>query len=757
MPVLHAQDASTNAADSAGAVRYSIAAEWFPSERTIVGRARLKWRNTASRMTRVMRFHLYLNAFANRKSTFMREAGADFREIWSEHEFGSLAMIEPRVVDGANEGVPLSMQFIQPDDGNPDDRTVVEVQLPSLVAPGEEVVLAFGFQSKMPKAYRRTGWTPGGGVFAMHWYPIVGVYEERDVVRGPSWNCHQFHANSEFFADFARYDVALTVPGNYVVGATGGKPIATEETDGKRTLRFVQDRVHNFAFVADPAFVRYEETFAGMRAAEDPTGVAQETARRLGVPVESFDLPPTDIVLLLQPEHDTPEQRERHFTATKVGLEFFGLRYGAYPYKAITVVDPAGDVGGGTLGGGMEYPTLITCGTPTFLHDRSLRPEGVTVHEFGHQYWYGLSANNEFEEAWLDEGINTYSEGRAQWLAYDAARMENGRPARPVRTTPFGEFLTFAAERGPWLGDGVTKRLAEIPRFDNLPKSLRDSLSKVHFNGRLLPDSPLLDVLAAQPTASFFREAAFNDVMNDRRRWLDANTMDAMVQPGWKFTSSPSYRVNAYQRPATLLRTLERMVGPDEWWAFMRSFHMQARFKHPTTADFVSLLRRRCGDAAARFFEQARGAGATLDYGVLSVRSGIGAAPRTVVDIARYGSITADLSVRFKFSGREEPVWRKIGADELDAKLQFEFEDQAGAPPFGELLEVWIDPPETQSGEAFSERFEEGVGPAGVYLLDVDLTNNAWRLHGDKRPALYRGLRLLLESQSELSFAGFFG
>src|SRR6185436_2466977 len=95
------------------------------------------------------------------------------------------------------------------------------------------------------------------------------------------------------------------------------------------------------------------------------------------------------------------------------------LWYGRYPYRVLTVVDPASGAAGA---GGMEYPTFITAGT-TFLSNRGplrgLRAlENVVVHEFGHQFWYGLVANNEFEEAWLDEGFNTYSTGKVLETAY---------------------------------------------------------------------------------------------------------------------------------------------------------------------------------------------------------------------------------------------------------------------------------------------------------------------------------------------------
>jgi hypothetical protein len=116
--------------------------------------------------------------------------------------------------------------------------------------------------------------------------------------------------------------------------------------------------------------------------------------------------------LLLQPEHVS--QAERHFAATRAALRYYGEWFGPYPYGHITIVDPAWQSGAG----GMEYPTLFTAGTRWLVTDGVLSPEGVTIHEAGHQFWYGIVANNEFEDAWLDEGFNSFSEARVAGVAY---------------------------------------------------------------------------------------------------------------------------------------------------------------------------------------------------------------------------------------------------------------------------------------------------------------------------------------------------
>ncbi|MGH9370379.1 MAG: M1 family aminopeptidase, partial [Vicinamibacterales bacterium] len=69
--------------------------------------------------------------------------------------------------------------------------------------------------------------------------------------------------------------------------------------------------------------------------------------------------------------------------------------------------------------GGMEYPTLFTAGARWIAPERITQPESVTIHEAGHQFWYGIVASNEFEHAWLDEGLTTFSTTRVLAEAFD--------------------------------------------------------------------------------------------------------------------------------------------------------------------------------------------------------------------------------------------------------------------------------------------------------------------------------------------------
>jgi hypothetical protein len=368
-----------------------------------------------------LRFHLYLNAFKNEKSTFMRESDGHLRRnVMPEDGWGWID-VDRLTVDGIDRTGAL--EYIQPDGTDPEDRTVARIPLEHALEPGETVQIGFEFVAQLPKVFARTGYRRDY-VLAGQWFPKIGVWEsvgDRHVTN-PGWNCHQFHATSEFYADFGRYAVHITVPSEFVVGATGvetGRVRQGETT----TYTFEQDRIIDFAWTASPRFIREERVFRGedwvteaeLRAAMELHGLSRAKVR----------LPDVTMILLLRPEHRA--QNERHFHALASAVKYFGLWYGPYPYPTITLVDPAWKADGS---GGMEYPTFITAGTEWFAPADNRGgvpvlgesgPEGVTIHEFGHQYWQSVVATNEFEESWLDEGLNSYSTAGVMDATYGAS------------------------------------------------------------------------------------------------------------------------------------------------------------------------------------------------------------------------------------------------------------------------------------------------------------------------------------------------
>jgi hypothetical protein len=375
---------------------YSIDVELDVARHTLVGREVITWRNASPRPTQEIQLHLYWNAWRNPQSTFLREerlAGhggeidARRSDEWAAIDVSAIRLL------GLGGAPPIDLtgrlRYIAPDTGNPHDRTVATVTLPTTIAPGETTNLAVEWTSRVPRTFARTG-RIGQYYFIAQWFPKVGVFEPATSAgtsgasTGTSggWNTHEFHSTTEFFADYGSYDVRITVPAGWMVGATGRADSAPTVRDGKATHRYRQDDVHDFAWVTSPDLIERTASFAHR------------------------SLPPVQMRLLLQPEH--AGQAERHFAATRTALRHYGEWFGPYPYGHVTIVDPAW----GSESGGMEYPTLFTAGTRWLAPAGVAEPENVTVHETGHQFWYGLVGNNEFEHAWLDEGLTTFVTAR---------------------------------------------------------------------------------------------------------------------------------------------------------------------------------------------------------------------------------------------------------------------------------------------------------------------------------------------------------
>ena len=353
----------------------------------IDGTETLHWRNLSNDLISELQFHLYLNAFKNNKSTFVKESGGELRGISlnenSRRSWGWIDVVSMKIENG--EDLTNKIKFIHPDDDNADDKTVISVPLSRAIKPGETVNIDIKFESKLPKIFARTGYALDYYLVGQ-WFPKIGVYEYPGIryAKKGEWNCHQFHANSEFYADFGVYNVSITLPQKYITGAVGVQVDEKKNSDGTKTVKYHAEDVIDFAWTASTEFQIAEKTWRNVK-----------------------------IKVMLQPEHFS--QADRHFKSVIAALEYFDKYVGKYPYPNLTIVDPPLKAIGS---GGMEYPTFITAGTLWKIPEGIRVTEQAVIHEFGHNYFMGMLASNEFEEAWMDEGINTYMETRVMNHTY---------------------------------------------------------------------------------------------------------------------------------------------------------------------------------------------------------------------------------------------------------------------------------------------------------------------------------------------------
>jgi hypothetical protein len=570
-------------------VHYEIDASYDAAKHTVDATEVLTYHNLTGQALDHFPFHLYQNAFQP-NSTFVREAKvAGNRDTgydkWEAKEYGSEEIKSLEVVGQRNLGqgnlmqgdLTSQLQYIQPDDGNKDDKTVVDLHLPRPVAPGDYVQFKIAFQTRFPETQARSGWKRDF-VLGGQWFPKVGVWWHG------AWNCHQYHAMTEFFADFGVYDVRLTVPKNEIVGASGVL-IDQKDSGNTRTFTYHGDDIHDFAWTASPRYkVKDDGVFQGQMG-------------------------PVQMRILMQPAHWS--QVERHEKILRESLEHFERWYGPYPYKTITLVDPEPD----SAAGGMEYPTFITGETNWFMPQGELWPEVVVEHEFGHQYWYGMVATNEFEDAWMDEGINSYSEVK-------------------VLDSIFGPSTSFTNLLGTTLGEREEQRLGYIGVAD----------------------------------------------------------VDPIAEKAYDYYSYNSYGGITYGKTASVLLTLEGIIGEDTMQKAMHAYFMKYRFTHPTKEDFLKTIEEVSGRDLRWYFNQAIYGSPVMDYKVLRIESfpvswyeeekkgkndGKDAVCRSFVWLQRKGDFVMPVEVEIKFDNGEKVRehwdganrWTRLGPYEKKTRI----------------------------------------------------------------------------------------
>jgi Peptidase family M1 domain len=489
-------------------VHYEIDAKYNPTNHTVDATEVLTYHNLTGQALDHFPFHLYQNAFQP-NATFVRDAKLmgsrdTAYEKWEPKYSGSEVI---KRIEVAGQGdLTQNLQFIAPDDNNKDDKTVVDLRLAKPVPAGAFVQFKISFQTKFPETQARSGWKRDF-VLGGQWFPKVAVWWHG------AWNAHQYHNTTEFFADFGVYDVKLTVPQNQVVGASGVEVSSVNNSDGTKTVTYHGDDIHDFAWTASPRYQVKESIYQAQMG-------------------------PVKLRFLMQPAHWS--QVERHERITRQTLDRFESWYGPYPYKTLTVVDPEPD----SAAGGMEYPTFITAGTTWWMPEGFHTVEGVVEHEFGHQYWYGMVATNEFEDAWMDEGINSYTEVK------------------------------------------------------------------------------VLDSILGKKTSILnFAGATYGEPEDQRDFYISVADLDPMAQYAFAYVNSNSYGGITYGKTASVLLTLEGIIGQDTMNKAMQTYFMKYRFTHPTKEDFLKTLEEVSGKDLRWYFNQAVYGSQVLDYEVLNADS----------------------------------------------------------------------------------------------------------------------------------------
>ena len=350
-------------------VDYEILAELDPANHTLTGTETIRYRNNSPDTLKLFYLHLYPNAYRDKSSQLIRDymKGTLWFIVGLPKSWRGWMDVTSLGADGGE--IPFTV-----------DGTILRAELPEPLPPGGETTIEVAFTEKIRPVLGRAGYK-GSHYTMAQWYPKMAVYDAL------GWHDDQFRMG-EFYGEFGTFDVHITLPEEYVIAATGvpvsgdpgwerrggvsggpgghpgGRPnpgAAAEAAGGSKTVHFRAERVHDFAWAADPAFV-----------------------------VQDTMLNDVKVMSVYRPWRRT--WADSVLTHTIRSLEWLEEIAGPYPYPQITVVECP-------IHGGMEYPMMAMNG---------YSDEGLVLHEVGHSYFYGALANDERREAWLDEGLTQF-------------------------------------------------------------------------------------------------------------------------------------------------------------------------------------------------------------------------------------------------------------------------------------------------------------------------------------------------------------
>lgn len=368
-------------------VSYKIDVILDDETNTLIGNISMVYTNNSPKELNEIYMHLWPNAYNNRNTAFAKqhlENGKTDFYFAKPEEQGSIDSLNFKV-NNTNINWKLT-----------NDVDIALLTLNEPLKPGQNITISSPFNVYLPKVYSRMGHEKQLYCITQ-WFPKPAVYD----VNG--WNPIPYLDQGEFYSEFGSFDVSISVPKNYVVAATGNlqneeeklflntlatKPAAEYEvppvsSNAFKTLHYIQDSVHDFAWFASKEFNVKKSEIALQNGKTIETWLYAKKINSEGI------------------------------NYINEGVKYYSDHIGNYPYNiAQVVITPL------EAGGGMEYPTITNCASI----DRT-----TIIHEVGHNWFYGILGSNEREHPWMDESLNTYYESRCTQEKKDADIAKNGK------------------------------------------------------------------------------------------------------------------------------------------------------------------------------------------------------------------------------------------------------------------------------------------------------------------------------------------
>ncbi|MBC7848976.1 MAG: M1 family metallopeptidase [Chitinophagaceae bacterium] len=459
---------------------YTIDVSLNDQEHSLDGFMKLRYKNNSRDTLHFIWFQLWPNAYKNDRTAFSEQLLQNGRTDFYFAERDERGYINRLDFRSGNNGLKTEDHPLYID--------LVKVMLDAPLAPGKDVEITTPFHVKLPANFSRSGHT-GQSYQATQWYPKPAVYDKT------GWHPMPYLELGEFYGEFGTYNVQITVPENYVVAATGDlqneneknwlrqkgtpppppvkvktfgapkKKTPVTKYDGEikssaqtKTLRYIQNNVHDFAWFADKYF-----------------GVLYDTIKLTsGRTVDAYSFY----------SHGQSEMWSKSMQMIKDAVHFRSALIGEYPYNTISAVQAK--IG---VEGGMEYPTITSISAMPDLKTLDI----VLQHEIGHNWFYGILASNERDHPWLDEGVNSYYDERYKQWKYHGKDWQESTGPFIAKRLPDDEnllainMLATLKKDQPVITSsqdftGINYALVAYSKTANLLKKLEDSIGREKFD-----------------------------------------------------------------------------------------------------------------------------------------------------------------------------------------------------------------------------------------------------------------------------------
>lgn len=368
-------------------VNFTITVSLNDADHSLEAFETIEYINHSPDTLRFIWFHLWPNAYKNDKTAFsnqlLQSGRTDFyfSKPWQKGYINQLDF----KADGLNAAT-------LPDSNHID---IVRVLLPKPLPPGGQTTITTPFRVKLPYNFSRGGHV-GQNYQITQWFPKPAVYDRT------GWHPMPYLDQGEFYSEFGKYDVEITLPSAYEVAATGvlqdqetlrqlqmtGKHIAIGKT---KTWHYKQENIHDFAWFASKNFVAKYDTLI---------------------------LPSKKVINVFSFYKPKSKGWDETVGYAKDGIRNYSNWLGDYPYSTATVVQGSKNENSG----GMEYPTI----TLVTLQSAGKELDATIVHEIGHNWFEAALATNERDNPWMDEGMNSFYQKRYEAVKYKTAKVKSG-------------------------------------------------------------------------------------------------------------------------------------------------------------------------------------------------------------------------------------------------------------------------------------------------------------------------------------------